>query len=96
MSSSFRLLLAAGCLAGCTSVAPPVRPEADPSRADAAEGIAAPRKSSLRADEATRKTRELLTAAGKEQDYWDEHGPVSGTPEEAPKANTTPEKKHDH
>ena len=50
------------------------------------------RQTSLRADDATRKSRELLSAAQKEQEHWDAYGPVSGTPE----TNTKPEMNHDH
>jgi hypothetical protein len=53
------------------------------------------RNSSLRADETTRKSRALLSAARKEQEDWDAYGPVSGTPDDAPKA-AKPEMKHDH
>jgi hypothetical protein len=50
----------------------------------------------LRADDATRKSRALLTAAQREQEEWDAHGPVSGTPENASKTDAKPETKHDH
>jgi hypothetical protein len=49
----------------------------------------------LRADDATRKSRAMLSAAQKEQEKWDAYGPVSGTPEDAPKNDAKPEKKHD-
>ena len=44
----------------------------------------------------TRKSAALLSAAKKEQTYWDDYGPVSGTPEDAPKTDSNPEMKHDH
>jgi hypothetical protein len=45
----------------------------------------------------TRKSRALLSAAQKEQENWDAYGPVSGTPEEAPKTDNKPAtKKHEH
>ena len=54
---------------------------------DAPEGARLARRTSLRADETTRKSRALLSAAQKEQEKWDEFGPVSGTPEDAPKTD---------
>ena len=54
------------------------------------------RQTSLHADDTTRKSRALLSAALKEQEYWDAYGPVSGTPGDAPKTDAKPEMKHDH
>ncbi len=54
------------------------------------------RQTSLHADDATRKSRALLSAAQKEQEKWDDNGPVSGTPEDAPKTDAKPEMKHEH
>ena len=51
----------------------------------APEGARLARTTSLRPDETTRKSHALLSAALKEQEKWDEFGPVSGTPEDAPK-----------
>ena len=87
--------LAAALLAGCAS-APPQPLTADhPASADAPEGARIARTASLRADEATRKSHALLSAAQKEQEHWDKYGPVSGTPPDAQKTNAKPEMKHD-
>jgi hypothetical protein len=86
--------LAATLLAGCATNPPPFT-AAHPASPDAPEGARLARQTSLRADEATRKSRVMLSAAQKEQEKWDAYGPVSGTPEDAPKPDAKPEKKHD-
>lgn len=58
---------------------------AHPASPDAPEGARLARQTSLCADETTRKSHALLSAAQKEQEKWDAYGPVSGTPEDAPK-----------
>ena len=78
--------LAAALLAGCASAPPLPLTAAHPASPDAPEGVRLARQISLRADDATRKSHALLSAARKEQEDWDAHGPVSGTPEDAPKA----------
>ena len=88
--------LAAALLAGCASAPPPPLTANHPASADAPEGARIARTTSLRADEATRKSRVLLSAAQEEQEQWDKFGPVSGTPADAPKTNGKPEMKHDH
>ena len=87
---------AAALLAGCASAPPPPLSANHPASADAPEGARISRTTSLRADEATRKSRVLLSAAQEEQEQWDKFGPVSGTPADAPKTNGKPEMKHDH
>ena len=89
-------LLAAALLAGCASAPPPPLTANHPASADAPEGARIARTTSLRADEATRKSRVLLSAAQEEQEQWDKFGPVSGTTADAPKTNGKPEMKHDH
>jgi hypothetical protein len=85
-------LFAIGALfAGCATTSPPPLTAASPASPDAPEGARLARQTSLRADDTTRKSRALLSAAQKEQEKWDAYGPVSGTPEDAPK----PERKMD-
>lgn len=79
-------------IAGCASV-PPL-PANHPASPDAPEGARVTRQALLRADETTRKTSAMLSAAQKDQEHWDAYGPVSGTPEYAPK--NKPETKHEH
>ena len=94
MSRRFTIL-AAALLAGCASAPPPLTAN-HPASPDAPEGARVARTTSLRADDATRKTNAMLSAARKEQEHWDAYGPGSGTPEDAPKTNAKPEMKHDH
>ena len=87
--------LAAALLAGCATIPPPLTAD-HPASPDAPEGARIARQTSLRADDATRKSRAMLSAAQKEQEHWDAFGPVSGTPEDAPKTKAKPDMKHDH
>ena len=87
--------LAAALLAGCASAPPPLTAN-HPASADAPEGARVARTTSLRADDATRRTNAMLSAARKEQEHWDAYGPVSGTPEDAPKTDKKMEMKHEH
>ena len=87
--------LAATLLAGCATAPAPSLTAAHPASPDAPEGARLARQTSLRADDTTRKSRAMLSAAQTEQEYWDAHGPVSGTPEDAPKTDAKPEMKHD-
>jgi len=86
---------AAVWLAGCATAPRPLTP-ASPASPDAPEGARIPRRTSLGADATTRKTAALLSAAQKEQAHWDAYGPVSGNPDDEPKAEAKPEMKHDH
>ena len=84
-------------LEGCAAT--PLTPltAGSPASPKAAEGGPLPRQTSLRADAVTQQTRAQLSAAQKEQEHWDDYGPVSGTLEEEPKTETQPEKHtHDH
>ena len=83
MSRIFPLLFAAALLASCASTPLPL-PADSPASPEAAEGARPARHTSLRADDSTLKSRAMLAAAAKEQAQWDEHGPVSGTPNEKP------------
>ena len=91
----FFTFLAAALLAGCATAPPPLTAN-HPASPDAPEGARVARQTSLRADDSTRKSHTMLSAAQKEQEHWDAYGPVSGTPENAPKTNAKPEMKHDH
>ena len=87
--------LTATLLAGCATAPPPLLTAAHPASPDAPEGARLVRQTSLRTDDATRKSRAMLSAAQKEQEKWDAYGPVSGTPEDAPKTDAKPQMKHD-
>ena len=83
--------LAATLFAGCATAPTLPLTAAHPASPDAPEGARLARQTSLRADDTTRKSRAMLSAAQKEQEHWDAYGPVSGTPEDAPK--TTPNRR---
>ena len=91
MPRIFPLLFIAAALTGCATAPPPALTSDSPASPDAPEGARVARQTSLRADDATRKSHALLSAAQKEQEKWDAYGPVSGTPEDA-----KPEMKHEH
>jgi len=90
------LLATTALLTACAATRPAPLATANPASPDAPEGAHGPRPASLHTDETTRKSATLLSAARKAQSYWDDYGPVSGTPEDAPKSDSTPEMKHDH
>ena len=85
MTRPLTFFAAAALLAGCASAPPPPLTADHPASPDAPEGARLARQTSLRADDATRKSHAMLSAALKEQEHWDDYGPVSGTPEGAPK-----------
>jgi hypothetical protein len=98
-------LAAAALLAGCATAPPPPLTATNPASPDAPEGVRIARQTSLRADDITRKSHALLSTAMRAQTKWDEYGPVSGTPEDAPKSDMkmdpkmdmkNMEMKHDH
>jgi hypothetical protein len=67
MKSTIPALAAALAVAGCASPPPLHFTPAHPASPDAPEGAPAEHHSSLSADEATRKTRALISAAEHEQ-----------------------------
>ncbi len=81
-------------LAGCAAFPPIPQGPTSPAHAQAPEGARRDPINSLQADEATLKTQALLSAARKEQEYWDAYGPVSGSPELAPAPEDYPRKHH--
>ena len=92
MTQSLTFFATAALLAGCAAPTAPPLTAAHPASPDAREGAHLARRTSLRTDELTRQTHKQLSAAQREQEHWDKHGPVSGTPENEQK----PEMKHDH
>ena len=90
------LFLTATLLAGCASAPVPLTARSSPASPQAPEGARLAHTASLRFDDATLKTHTLLAAAQKEQEHWDAYGPVSGTPEAAPKTEDKMDMKHEH
>ncbi len=101
MIRSLTLFAVTVLLAACAMTPLPPPTAASPASPEAPEGAHVARQTSLRADETTRKSRALLSAAQKEQEKWDDYGPVSGTPDDAPKTGgkmdmKNMEMKHEH
>lgn len=96
MTRLFIPLAVAALLAGCATTSPPPLTANHPASPDAPEGAPVARVTTLRADDTTRKSHALLSAAQKEQEKWDDLGPVSGTPEVAPKTEGKMDMKHEH
>jgi hypothetical protein len=96
MPRTFLIFSLVTMFAGCATAPPPGIAVTSPASPAAPEGARIARQTSLRPDDATRKTRELLSAAQREQKHWDAYGPVSGTPENAPKNDAKPEHRHEH
>jgi hypothetical protein len=96
MRGAHRLLISALLLAGCAATPAPPLAATHPANPDAPAGARIARQTTLRSDDATRKSHELLSASKKEQERWDDYGPVSGTPEDAPKSNTESGMSHEH
>jgi len=96
MMRPLTLFTAAALVTGCGSGPRPQLTAASPASPHASEAARFARTTSLRPDEATRKTSALLSAAQKEQEHWDAYGPVSGTPADTPKTDAKPGMKHDH
>ena len=95
MTRPLTYFAAAALFAGCATGSPPPLTAVHPASPDAPEGARLARRTSLRADETTRKSHALLSAAQKEQEKWDQYGPVSGTPEDAPKTDLKTDGKMD-
>ena len=89
-------VFAAVLLAGCATAPTQRLKMSSPANPDAPEGTHVAGSVSLRTDAATRKTHTLFSAAQKEQEQWDKYGPVSGTPEDAPKSDMKMEMHHEH
>jgi hypothetical protein len=72
------LLVASGLLAGCATAPPPPLTGDNPGNPSAPEATVRPLRNSLEVDDLTKKSREILVQAAKQQQQWDQSGPVSG------------------
>lgn len=71
-------IVALGLLAGCaTAPAPPLRAD-NPANPSAPEAPVRPLHNALDVDDLTRKSRQILAQAAKQQQQWDQSGPDSG------------------
>jgi hypothetical protein len=65
-------------LVGCTTApTPPLRAD-NPANPSAREGTIRPLRNALGIDDLTKKSRQILAQAAKQQRQWDQNGPVSG------------------
>lgn len=78
MNRYFIPLVALGLLAGCTTApTPPLRAD-NPANPSAPEATVWPLRNTLGVDDLTKKSRQILAQAAKQQQQWDQSGPDSG------------------
>ena len=75
-------LLALSLLAGCAAAPPPAMTADNPANPSAPEATVRPLPNALGTDSLTRKSRQILAQAAKEQQQWDQGGPNSGNQKE--------------
>jgi hypothetical protein len=71
------LLVALGLLAGCATAPPPPLTADNPASPSASEATVRPFRDALGVDDLTKKSRQTLAQAAKQQQQWDQSGPVS-------------------
>jgi hypothetical protein len=71
------LLVALGLLAGCATATPPPLTADNPASPSAPEATVSPFRNALGVDDLTKKSRQILAQAAKQQQQWDQSGPVS-------------------
>jgi hypothetical protein len=72
------LLVALGLLAGCATAPPPPLTADNPASPSAPEATVSPFRNALGVDDLTKKSRQILAQAAKQQQQWDQSGPESG------------------
>ena len=72
------LLVALGLLAGCATAPPPPLKADNPASPSAPEATVRPLRNALAVDDLTKKSHQILAQAAKQQQQWDQSGPVSG------------------
>jgi hypothetical protein len=72
------LLVALSLLAGCATAPPPPLTADNPASQSAPEATVRPFRDALGVDDLTKKSRQTLAQAAKQQQQWDQSGPVSG------------------
>jgi hypothetical protein len=72
------LLVALGLLAGCATAPPPPLTADSPANPSAPEGTIRPLRNAPGVDDLTKKSRQIFAQAAKQQQQWDQSGPVSG------------------
>ena len=71
-------LIALGLLAGCATAPPPPLRADNPANPSAPEATIRPLRDDLGVDDLTKKSRQILAQAAKQQQQWDQSGPDSG------------------
>ena len=71
-------LVALGLLAGCATAPPPPLTADDPANPSAPEAAVRPLRNALGVDDLTKKSRQILAQAAKEQQQGDQSGAASG------------------
>ena len=71
-------LIALGLLAGCAVAPPPPLRADNPANPSAPEATIRPLRDALGVDDLTKKSRQILAQAAKQQQQWDQSGPDSG------------------
>ena len=71
-------LIALGLLAGCATAPPPPLTADDPANPSAPEAAVRPLRNALGVDDLTKKSRQILAQAAKEQQQGDQSGAASG------------------
>jgi hypothetical protein len=71
-------LIALGLLTGCATAPPPPLKADNPASPSAPEATVRPFRNALGVDDLTKKNRQILAQAAKQQQEWDQSGPVSG------------------
>jgi hypothetical protein len=81
------LLVALGLLAGCATAPPPPLTTDNPASPSAPEATVRPFRNALGVDDLTKKSRQTLAQAAKQQQQWDQSGPVYGDQQGQPMQN---------
>jgi hypothetical protein len=71
-------LVAFSLLVGCTTAPTPPLTADNPADPSAPEAAVRPLRNALAVDDLTKKSRQILAQAAKQQQQWDQSGPVSG------------------
>jgi hypothetical protein len=71
-------LITLGLLTGCATAPPPPLKADNPASLSAPEATVRPFRNALGVDDLTKKNRQILAQAAKQQQQWDQSGPVSG------------------
>jgi hypothetical protein len=71
-------LVAFSLLVGCTTAPTPPLTADNPADPSAPEAAVRPLRNALAVDDLTKKSRQILAQAAKQQQQWDQGGPVSG------------------